>query len=110
MKPCLCVLCTAQLKSSGFLEPLNAQALPLGGLRQDHHGYDAMPVSPANAIPFHALLEPLSALPPGNTSAANSSAGGLISMLVAPDNSSIVRAPCPAACLTRVPLTASPLY
>jgi hypothetical protein len=71
----------AQVRSNGFLEPLNAPALPLGGLRQDHHGYETMPASPANSIPFHATLAPL----------VNSTAGGLISLLVAPDNSSIVR-------------------
>jgi hypothetical protein len=73
----------AQLKTVGSLEPLNAEALPPGGLRQDHHGYDTMPVSPANAKPFHADLSPISPL-------INSSAGGVVSMLVATDNSSIV--------------------
>ena len=75
----------AQLKSDGFLEPLNAPALPLGGLRQDHHGYETMPVSPADAIPFHANLAPISP-------ALNLTSGGLISLLIAPDNSSIVSA------------------
>ena len=71
-----------QVRSSGFIEPLDASALPLGGLRQDHHGYESMPVSPGGAIPFHAALQPL----------VNVTSGGVITMLVAPDNSSIVRA------------------
>ena len=78
---CMC----AQVRSNGFLEPLNAAALPLGGLRQDHHGYESMPVSPAASVPFHATLEPL---------VANATSGGLINLLVAPDNSSIVRTGC----------------
>ena len=75
-----------QLRSEGTLEPLNAAALPPGGLRQDHHGVDQMPVSPGDALPFHANLMPFDAR-------INTTGGGVISLLVAPDNSSIVRPP-----------------
>lgn len=73
-----------QLRSEGYLEPLNAAALPPGGLRQDHHGFDSMPVSPADARPYSAKLAP------NNYSAGLTNATGLVSLLVAPDNSSIV--------------------
>ncbi|KAK9909587.1 hypothetical protein WJX75_004536 [Coccomyxa subellipsoidea] len=72
----------AELRSEGTLEPLNAAALPPGGLRQDHHGVDQMPVSPGDALPFHANLMPFDAR-------INTTGGGVISLLVAPDNSSI---------------------
>ncbi|BDA42417.1 hypothetical protein COCOBI_03-3040 [Coccomyxa sp. Obi] len=72
----------AELKSEGSLEPLNAAALPVGGLRQDHHGTEQMPVTPGEALPFHATLTPFA---PG----INTTGGGVISLLVAPDNSSI---------------------
>ena len=72
-----------QLKSEGSLEPLNAAALPEGGLRQDHHGTEQMPVTPGSALPYHAMLTPFA---PN----INTTGGGVISLLVAPDNSSIV--------------------
>lgn len=74
----------AQLRSEGTLEPLNAAALPPGGLRQDHHGYESMPVSPAEALPYSAVLSP------NNSTASLSNATGIVNLLVAPDNSSIV--------------------
>lgn len=88
-----------QLKSEGSLEPLNAAALPVGGLRQDHHGTEQMPVTPGSALPYHAALTPFAP-------SINTTGGGVISLLVAPDNSSIVCALClmssqplfPAAC------------
>lgn len=73
------------------MEPLNAAALPVGGLRQDHHGVEQMPVTPGNALPYHANLMPFDAR-------INTTGGGTIGMLVAPDNSSIVRANSPCHC------------
>lgn len=73
-----------QLRSEGSLEPLNAASLPPGGLRQDHHGYESMPVSPAEARPYSAVLVP------NNSTASLTNATGLVSLLVAPDNSTIV--------------------
>lgn len=72
-----------QLKTDGSLEPLNAEALPPDGLRQDHHGVDSMPFQPQNALPYHASLSPAD---PRMLTAA----GGIVTMLIAPDNSSIV--------------------
>ncbi len=77
----------AQLRSEGSLEPLNAASLPPGGLRQDHHGYEDMPVSPADARPYSAVLVP------NDSTASLTNATGMVSLLVAPDNSSIVSAP-----------------
>ena len=77
-----------QLRTEGTLEPMNAAALPPGGLRQDHHGYEDMPVSPADARPYSALLAP------NNATSSLTNASGIITLLVAPDNSSIVSA-CP---------------
>lgn len=81
---CLSEIFYAQLRSEGTLEPLNAAALPPGGLRQDHHGYESMPVSPAEALPYSAVLSP------NNSTASLSNATGIVNLLVAPDNSSIV--------------------
>ena len=77
-----------QLRTEGTLEPMNAAALPPGGLRQDHHGYEDMPVSPADARPYSAVLAP------NNATSSLTNASGIITLLVAPDNSSIVSA-CP---------------
>ncbi|CAL5219616.1 g1486 [Coccomyxa viridis] len=73
----------AELRSEGSLEPLNAASLPPGGLRQDHHGYEDMPVSPADARPYSAVLVP------NDSTASLTNATGMVSLLVAPDNSSI---------------------
>lgn len=78
--------CWVQLRTEGAMEPLNAAALPPGGLRQDHHGYESMPVSPADARPYSAVLTP------NNFSSSLTNATGMVSLLVAPDNSSIVSA------------------
>ena len=75
-----------QLRTEGTLEPMNAAALPPGGLRQDHHGYEDMPVSPADARPYSAVLAP------NNATSSLTNASGIITLLVAPDNSSIVSA------------------
>ena len=66
------------------MEPLNSAALPPGGLRQDHHGFERVPLQPADSLPYHAYLE--AADPTVNTTAT-----GLIQLQVAPDNSSVVR-------------------
>ena len=66
------------------MEPLNSAALPPGGLRQDHHGFERVPLQPADSLPYHAYLE--AADPTVNTTAM-----GLIQLQVAPDNSSVVR-------------------
>ena len=73
-----------QLRTEGALEPTNAAALPPGGLRQDHHGYENMPVSPADALPYSAVLAP------SNSTSSLTNASGIVTLLVAPDNSSIV--------------------
>ena len=75
----------AQVRSEGSVEPLNSAALPPGGLRQDHHGFEHVPLQPADSLPYHAYLE--AADPTVNTTAT-----GLIQLQVAPDNSSVVRA------------------
>ena len=76
--------CGAQVRSEGSVEPLNSAALPPGGLRQDHHGFERVPLQPADSLPYHAYLE--AADPTVNTTAT-----GLIQLQVAPDNSSVVR-------------------
>jgi len=76
------------VRSEGSVEPLNSAALPAGGLRQDHHGFERAPLQPADSLPYHAYLE--AADPTVNTTAT-----GLIQLQVAPDNASVVRPPAP---------------
>ncbi|KAK9835135.1 hypothetical protein WJX81_000395 [Elliptochloris bilobata] len=73
----------AEVRSEGSVEPLNSAALPAGGLRQDHHGFERVPLQPADSLPYHAYLE--AADPTVNTTAQ-----GLIQLQIAPDNSSVV--------------------